>query len=126
MRKKYFSLTEILLWSLSVILIIVSFCIFDHENYAVLVASLIGATSLILNAKGNFCGQILTENPTMTAAEVQSALFDMALDIGEVGYDADSGWGVVKTVSLTDRASMQFWTAALQGNLAQTLKNASQ
>lgn len=60
MRKKYFSLTEILLWSLSVILIIVSFCIFDHENYAVLVASLIGATSLILNAKGNVCGQILT------------------------------------------------------------------
>lgn len=72
------------------------------------------------------CGQILTENPTMTAAEVQSALFDMALDIGEVGYDADSGWGVIKTVSLTDRASMRFWTAAMQGNLAQTLKNARQ
>ncbi len=72
------------------------------------------------------CGQILTENPTMTAAELQSALFDMAWDIGEVGYDADSGWGVVKTVTLTDRATMRFWRLALQENLAQTLKNARQ
>lgn len=72
------------------------------------------------------CGQILTENPTMTAAELQSALFDMAWDIGEVGYDADSGWGVVKTVTLTDRATMRFWGLALQENLAQTLKNARQ
>jgi len=60
MIKKYFSLSEILLWSFSVILIIVSFCIFDRHNYAVLTASLIGATSLILNAKGNLAGQILT------------------------------------------------------------------
>ena len=60
----------------------------------------------------------------MTAAEVKSALFDMAQDIGPVGYDADSGWGIVKTVTLTDGAAMRFWTAALQGNLAQTLKNA--
>ncbi|MDD6308805.1 MAG: hypothetical protein PUB07_05600, partial [Clostridia bacterium] len=62
----------------------------------------------------------------MTAQEVQSALFGMARDIGEVGYDVDSGWGVVKTVTLTDRATMRFWTTALQGNLAQTLKNAMQ
>lgn len=60
MAKKYFSLSEILLWSLSVILIAVSFFIFDRENYAVLAVSLIGATSLILNAKGNVAGQILT------------------------------------------------------------------
>lgn len=60
MKKKYFSVSEILLWSMSVTLIIVSFCIFDRENYAVLTASLIGATSLILNAKGNVAGQVLT------------------------------------------------------------------
>ena len=72
------------------------------------------------------CGQILTENPNMTAAELRSALFGMARDIGEVGYDADSGWGVVKTVTLTDRAAMRFWRLALQGNLAQTVKNARQ
>lgn len=72
------------------------------------------------------CGQILTENPTMTAAEVQSALFDMARDIGDVGYDADSGWGVVRTVTITDCAAMRFWTAALQRNPAQPLNTARQ
>ena len=56
---KYFSAGEILLWSLSVILIISSFCIFDRTNYLTLAASLIGVTSLIFNAKGNPTGQIL-------------------------------------------------------------------
>ena len=49
---KYFSKTEIALWGCSVILILVSFCIFDRENYLTLIASLIGVTSLIFNAKG--------------------------------------------------------------------------
>lgn len=56
---KYFSAGEILLWSLSVILIISSFCIFDRTNYLTLAASIIGVTSLIVNAKGNPTGQIL-------------------------------------------------------------------
>ena len=56
---KYFSIGEILLWSCSVILIIVSFCIFDRENHLTLAASLIGVTSLIFNAKGNPFGQVL-------------------------------------------------------------------
>ena len=57
---KYFSAGEIALWSCSVILIVTSFCVFDRENYLTLVASLIGATSLIFNAKGNHIGQVLT------------------------------------------------------------------
>ena len=57
---KYFSLTEILVWSFSVIFITISFFVFDNENYPVLAVSLIGATSLILNAKGNVAGQMLT------------------------------------------------------------------
>lgn len=56
---KYFSAGEILLWSLSVILIISSYCIFDRTNYLTLAASIIGVTSLIVNAKGNPTGQIL-------------------------------------------------------------------
>lgn len=56
---KYFSKTEIVLWCLSVILIIMSFCIFDRHNYFTLLASLIGVTSLIFNAKGNPIGQFL-------------------------------------------------------------------
>lgn len=55
----YFSKGELLLWSLSVLFILVSFFTFDGENYLTLSASIIGATSLIFNAKGNPLGQIL-------------------------------------------------------------------
>lgn len=55
----YFSKTEIILWSISVIFIFLSFCIFDRESYLTLIASLIGVTSLIFNAKGNPAGQAL-------------------------------------------------------------------
>lgn len=57
--KNYFSKLEKTLWSVSVFLILVSFCVFDRENYLTLLASLIGVTSLILNAKGNPLGQLL-------------------------------------------------------------------
>ncbi len=55
----YFSKTEIILWSVSAILIITSFAVFDRENFLTLAASLIGVTSLIFNAKGNPAGLIL-------------------------------------------------------------------
>ena len=55
----YFSRAEIVLWSVSVFSILVSFCIFDRESYLTLIASLIGVTSLIFNAKGNPIGQAL-------------------------------------------------------------------
>ena len=56
---KYFSKAEIALWSSSVAFIVISFCVFDRENYFTLLASLIGVTSLIFNAKGNPFGQLL-------------------------------------------------------------------
>jgi len=55
----YFTKGEIALWCISVILIILSFFMFDRENYLTLVASVIGVTSLIFNAKGNPFGQFL-------------------------------------------------------------------
>ncbi len=55
----YFSTGEKLLWLVSVLLIAVSFVIFDRENLLTLCASLIGVTSLIFNAKGNPVGQVL-------------------------------------------------------------------
>ena len=55
----YFTKEERALWLSSVTLIIVSFCVFDRENYLTLSASLIGVTSLIFNAKGNPFGQLL-------------------------------------------------------------------
>lgn len=55
----YFSIGEIILWLVSILLIVVSFFVFDKENYLILVASIIGVTSLIFNAKGNAIGQVL-------------------------------------------------------------------
>ena len=57
--RNYFSKTELILWSVSVLFIIISFCIFDRESYLTLSASLIGTTSLIFNTKGNPIGQAL-------------------------------------------------------------------
>lgn len=58
-KLNYFSKTEIILWSSSVTLILISFFIFDRENYMTIFASLIGVTSLIFSAKGNPFGQLL-------------------------------------------------------------------
>ncbi|MBR0449744.1 MAG: nicotinamide mononucleotide transporter [Clostridia bacterium] len=55
----YFSRAELALWLSSVVFIVLSFCIFDREDYLTLTASLIGVTSLIFNAKGNPVGQAL-------------------------------------------------------------------
>ena len=52
MRRKllqYFSRAERLLWGLSVVFIVGSFCVFDRENYLTLAASLISFTKSILS-----------------------------------------------------------------------------
>ncbi len=55
----YFSKGEFSLWICSAIVITISFFIFDKKNYLTLIASLIGVTSLIFNAKCNPFGQFL-------------------------------------------------------------------
>ena len=55
----YFSKLEKILWTASVLLIVISFIIFDRTEYLTLTASLVGVTSLIFNAKGNPIGQVL-------------------------------------------------------------------
>ena len=55
----YFTKGEILLWCISVAFIVISFLLFDRENGLILIASFIGVTSLIFNAKGNPFGQFL-------------------------------------------------------------------
>lgn len=57
--KGYFSRLELALWGVSVAAIVTSFFLFDRGSYLTLVASLIGVTSLIFNAKGNPIGQLL-------------------------------------------------------------------
>ena len=57
--KEYFSKSEIMLWSISTLLVLTSFFVFDRSSYLTLCASLIGVTYLIFNAKGNPVGQVL-------------------------------------------------------------------
>ncbi len=57
--KNYFTKLEKTLWLMSVMFIAISFLLFDRENFLTLLASLIGVTSLIFNAKGNPFGQLL-------------------------------------------------------------------
>jgi len=54
---RYFTKTEIALWSVSTGLILLSFFAFDRSGWLTLAASLVGVTSLILCAKGNPIGQ---------------------------------------------------------------------
>lgn len=56
---EYFSKRELFLWSGSAGMIIVSFLLFDRGNMLTLAASLIGVTSIMINAKGNPLGQVL-------------------------------------------------------------------
>ena len=56
---KSFTKFDIALFLCSVFVIVLSFILFDRENYLTLFASLIGVTSLIFNAKGNPFGQVL-------------------------------------------------------------------
>lgn len=55
----YFSGVELALWGGSSVLVLAAFLAFDRGNILTLAASLIGVTSLILNAKGNPAGQLL-------------------------------------------------------------------
>lgn len=56
----YFTKFEIGLWTSSVLIIIDTFIVFEDKDYLTLLASVIGATFLVLNAKGNPLGQLLT------------------------------------------------------------------
>lgn len=62
MRKilNYFTKFEIGLWLFSVIVITFSYIIFEGKDVLIFIASIVGATFLILNAKGNPIGQFLT------------------------------------------------------------------
>lgn len=55
----YFSKADIALWLSSVFMICLSFILFDNHSGMTLIASLLGVTSILLNAKGNPVGQLL-------------------------------------------------------------------
>lgn len=55
----YFTKFEMGLWLCSVAAVTVAFCLFDRGSYLTLVASVIGVTFILFNAKGNPLGQVL-------------------------------------------------------------------
>ena len=55
----YFTQGELLLWMSSILIILLSFLVFQGNSILTLVASIIGVTSLIFNAKGNPLGQFM-------------------------------------------------------------------
>lgn len=57
---KYFSVVDLIIWTLSLSAIIVSFFIFDGKDYLKLSASIIGASSALFVSKGNPTGQVLS------------------------------------------------------------------
>ncbi len=56
---KHFEKGELILWFSSVALILLSFIIFDRQEYVTLFSSLLAVTSLIYVAKGDPIGQVL-------------------------------------------------------------------
>ncbi len=57
--KYHFFKSGLFLWILSVSIITVSFFLFSHDSVINLVASIIGVTAVILNAKGKPAGQVM-------------------------------------------------------------------
>ncbi len=60
---QYFTRGERALWCCSVALVLMAFLVFDRRDYMTLTASLVGVTSLILDAKANPMGQVLMVIP---------------------------------------------------------------
>lgn len=58
-KQPYFTKGETALWTISCFAIIAAFCIFDKADFLTLIASIIGVTSLLFNAKRNPFGQVL-------------------------------------------------------------------
>ncbi len=56
---RYFTLTEKLLWCLSILAMIASYILFDRVNYLNLISSIVGITAVIFAAKGNPFGHVL-------------------------------------------------------------------
>ena len=56
---RYFSRTDAVLWGISVFMIVLSAAVFRGGSVLAVIASLIGVTSIIINAKGHPAGQLM-------------------------------------------------------------------
>ncbi|MBE5737494.1 MAG: nicotinamide mononucleotide transporter [Clostridiales bacterium] len=56
---RYFSISEIILWCISIAFIIVPYLVFDSQNFGIMLVSLLGVTAIVFIAKGNPFGQLM-------------------------------------------------------------------
>ena len=70
---RYFTPGERVLWCCSAGAVLTAFLLFDRRDYMTLAASLIGVTSLILDAKANPIGQALMVSSACCMAPSPSA-----------------------------------------------------
>ena len=56
---RYFAKHEIILWCVSVICIVLPYCIFDKNNLGIMLVSIFGVTAIIFIAKGNPVGHVM-------------------------------------------------------------------
>ena len=56
---RYFSISEIILWCISIAFIIVPYLVFDSQDFSIMLVSLLGVTAIVFIAKGNPFGQLM-------------------------------------------------------------------
>ncbi|MEG2420035.1 MAG: S8 family serine peptidase [Oscillospiraceae bacterium] len=57
--------------------------------------AIVSGSSYACATVSGLCAAILTARPELTPAQVRSVLFASAADLGAIGFDGDSGWGLV-------------------------------
>ena len=56
---RYFSISEIILWCVSIAFIIIPYLVFDNQDFGIMLVSLLGVTAIVFIAKGNPFGQLM-------------------------------------------------------------------
>ncbi|MEG2119731.1 MAG: S8 family serine peptidase [Pseudoflavonifractor sp.] len=57
--------------------------------------AMVSGSSYACATVSGLCAAILTARPELTPAQVRSVLFASAADLGAIGFDGESGWGLV-------------------------------
>jgi subtilisin family serine protease len=60
--------------------------------------------------------RLLAENPDLSPSDVRSILYEAATDLGEVGYDIESGYGALNILKALELAKDYHWIADVPRN----------
>ena len=76
---------EWILWSSSILVVVLCFLLGDAMGWLAFVASLIGVTALIFTARGEVVGQILIEKTNLTSARILVIFVTAGVILGALG-----------------------------------------